>query len=49
MNDPHRDTTLDGSPGAREFDQFADLARKLMQVSRDELDEARERDRLAKG
>ncbi|MBX3283820.1 MAG: hypothetical protein KF703_00605 [Actinobacteria bacterium] len=32
-----------------EFDRFADLAKKLVGVPKRELDEARERERLAKG
>ncbi|MGI8757491.1 MAG: hypothetical protein ACR2MB_16865 [Acidimicrobiales bacterium] len=32
-----------------EFDKFALFAEKLVRVPKDELDEARERERLAKG
>lgn len=49
MTTPHSDNTLDGTPEAREFDKFTDLARKLVKVPKHELDEARERERLAKG
>lgn len=37
-----------GSPTS-EFDRFRDLASRLAKVPKKELDEARERERLAKG